>query len=285
MLGLFSLAGCIKDISGEIPESEPKIAVNCFFNPRLPIFAISISQSASVLDSLSYLKEAKGYLYENDVLVDSVIYYEGLAQYHLALNSGHPQPGNTYRVQVQAPGFTAVTAQSFLPDSVPLLSIEKDTFFYAPTGHHTYWLRIHFQDPPAGGDFYHLVVYRMRLNPDGSKDLSPVCFESEDPAFEVISKEYCTGGMFTDNTFNGQPKELLVNTRRRINSNLNDSLQFIVELRHGSDPYYRYNKSFMDYTNNQGDIFAQPAPIIGNVTGGYGIFAGYAVCTDTVKLN
>lgn len=284
-LGLLALAftGCIKDISGELPDSEPKITVNSFFNPRVPVL-ISISQSAGVLNGVQTLVGAQGLLYQNGTLVDS-LNYDSFYDYYWASQFTKPLPGNTYRLEVRADGFPSVWAESYQPDSVPLLSISKDTLFYSATGHNTYWLRIRFTDPPTPGDQYHLMVYRNRLSESGYWNLENLCFESDEPAFEVISRELCSGGMFTDNGFNGQEKEILINTRRRINSQLNDSLQFVVELRHGSDPYYRYNKSLAIFKNNQGDIFAQPGPVQGNVTGGYGIFAGYAACTDTVKLN
>jgi len=284
LFAVLSGTGCLKDISQEIPDAEPKITVNGFFNPRVPVI-VSITQSASVLDTLGnkYLTGAKAYVYENDVLVDSLT-YSALVHYHLGTGL-IPQPGNTYRLEVQSQGLPPVSAQSFLPDTTHLLPVVKDTLFYAANGQNTYWLRIRFQDPPGAGDFYHLVAYRNRLQHNGTWRLESLCFESDDPVFEAISKYACSGGMFTDNTFNGQQKEILINTRRRLTPNLNDSLQFIVELRHGSEAYYRYNKSLSIYKNNQGDIFAQPGPIIGNVAGGYGIFAGYSVMTDTVKLN
>lgn len=282
--GLLAGTGCLKDISQEIPDTEPRITVNGFFNPRVP-FIVSITESASVLDTLGnkYLTDAKAYIYENNLLVDSLT-YSALIHYHWGTGPV-PQPGKTYRLEVQAQGFATVAAQSFLPDTTLLLPVVKDTMFYAASGHNTYWLRITFQDPPAAGDFYHLVVYRNRLQHNGTWRLEPLCFESGDPVFETISQQTCSGGLFTDNAFNGQQKEILINTRRRLTPGLNDSLQFIVELRHGSDAYYRYNKSLSIYKNNQGDIFAQPGPIIGNVAGGYGIFAGYAPVTDTVKMN
>lgn len=274
--------GCIKDISNEIPEAKPKITLNGFFNPRFPV-VVSISKSGSILDTLgaNYLSEAKGMLYENDLVIDSLIYYPEF-NLHVAAGLSVPQIGKNYRLEVSAPGLSPVQAGSVLPDSVPILSVETDTLFYAVSGENTYWLRIRFQDPAGMGNLYHLMVYRSRLRPNGNWEISPLCFESDDNSFEVISREFCSGGLFSDAGFNGQEKELLINTRRRINPTLSDSLKFIVELRHGSAPYYQYNKSLGIYKNNQGDIFAQPGPIIGNVSQGYGIFAGYAPSTDTI---
>ena len=277
--------GCIKDISSEIPDSGPKITLNGFFNPRVPV-VVSITQSANVLDTLGnkYLVNARGYLYENDLLVDSLTYLEAL-KYHVAAGLFKPRPGNTYRLDIRSAGMDPVTARSPLPDSVAVLPTSLDTLFYPSIGQDTYWLRIRFQDPPAPGDFYHLVLYRNRLHGDGIWRPEALCYESADPVFDALATQGCAGGMCTDNAVTGQHKEILVNTRRRLNAHLNDSVQFLVELRHGSEPYYLYNKSLMIYKNGQSNIFAQPAPIVGNVAGGYGIFAGYAPVTDTVKLH
>lgn len=279
---LVGWTGCIKDISGEIPDTEPKVTVNSFFNPRIPLL-VHISKSSSVLQTLGVINNARGRLYKNGTLTDT-LGYDSQFEYYWASQLTPPEPGNTYRLEVWADGFPTVTAESFLPDSVPLLSVTKDTLFTPSVGHKTYWLRVRFADPATPGDQYHLMVYRNRLTETGVWSLENLCFQSDDPSFEVISKELCSGGMFTDGGFNGKQKELLINTRRRINSKLNDSLQFVVELRHASDPYYRYSKSLAIFKNNQGDIFAQPGPVIGNVNGGYGVFGGYGVCTDTVKL-
>lgn len=283
-LCLLTIYGCMKDISGEIPANEPRLTLNGFFNPRIPV-AVSITKSVGVLDTLGTdpLTDIRAYLYENGTRIDSLTYYPNF-RFYIATQLTVPQPGNRYRLEITAPGLPPVSAESFLPDSVGPVTVTKDTLFYPAIGADTYWLRVRFIDPGTSGDFYHLAVYRRRLHPNNTWSIDPVCFESADPAFEVLSKSFCSGGVFNDAGFNGQEKELLINTKRRLNAHLNDSVQFVVELRHASEPYYRYNKSLMLYKNNQGDIFSQPAPILGNVTDGYGIFAGYAPVTDTLKL-
>jgi hypothetical protein len=129
------------------------------------------------------------------------------------------------------------------------------------------------------------MVYRNRLRPSGIWEIEPLELESDDPVFSLFATQYPGGAFFRDDQFNGQNKELLINTRRRLNSSLNDSVKFIVELRNCSAPYDTYNRTLHEYKNNQGDLFAQPGPIIGNITGGYGIFGGYAPATDTISLN
>lgn len=282
--GLF-FSGCLKDISGEIPVNEPKITVNSFFNPRFPI-VVSISSSASVLDTLGnlYLYQARGDIYENGIWKDSLIY---LPQFNLHTSASNfiPIAGNNYKIAARADGFPSVSGESFLPDSVPILSSEKDTFFYAASGFNTYWIRFVFQDPAEENNLYHLMIYRNRLRSNGLWEIEPLKLESEDPVFTLFAREYPGGAFFSDDQFNGQTKELLINTRRRLNASLNDSVKFIVELRNCSPAYDTYNRTLHEYKNNQGDLFAQPGPIIGNISGGYGIFGGYAPSTDTIRLN
>lgn len=279
------LVGCLKDISGEIPVNEPKITLNSFFNPRFPII-VSISSSAGVLDTLGnlYLTQAKGDIYENGIWKDSLIY---LPQFNLHTSASYfiPHAEKNYKIEARAEGFPPVSGESFLPDSVPILSAEKDTFFYAASGFKTYWIRFVFQDPADENNLYHLMVYRNRLRPSGLWEIEPLEFESEDPVFSLFAREYPGGAFFRDDQFNGQTKELLINTRRRLNPSLNDSVKFILELRNCSAPYDTYNRTLHEYKNNQGDLFAQPSPIIGNISGGYGIFGGYAPATDTIRLN
>ena len=276
--------GCLKDISGEIPNNTPKITVNGFFNSRIPIL-VSISKSTGILqDGTSYLTPATGYIYENDVLIDSVK-CDGLFEYHLSQALHIPQVGKTYRIEVAYPGFDTVSAGSILPDYAPIQSVTLDTVFYPPSGQKTYVLRIKINDNAAENNYYHLMVYRNRLGSNGEWSAEPLCFVSDETIFQSVGKSVCSGATFTDATFNGQEKEIVVNTKRRLNSHLNDSVQFLVELRNGSLPYFQYNKSLTLFKNGQGDIFVQPSPIIGNVKNGYGIFAGYTPSTDTVKLN
>jgi hypothetical protein len=279
------ITGCLKDISGEIPVNEPKITLNSFFNPRFPM-VVSLSSSAGVLDTLGnlYLSQAKGDIYENGIWKDSLIY---LPQFNLHTSASYfvPTAGNNYKIEARAEGFPSVSGESVLPDSVSIISSEKDTFFYAPNGVNTYWIRFVFQDPPEENNLYHLMVYRNRLRPNGIWNTEPIQFESEDPVFTLFAREYPAGAFFRDDQFNGQTKELLINTRRRLNASLNDSVKFILELRNCSAPYDTYNRTLHEYKNNQGDLFAQPGPVIGNITGGYGIFGGYAPVTDTIRLN
>ena len=281
----FCLSGCLKDISGEIPNDKPKLTVNCFFNPKIP-FLLTISKSKGILEiSMGlYLDSAVGYIYENEILVDSVkaIPYLG---YHISQQSFIPQIGKNYRIDVHFPGYDTVSGGSILPGYVQLQSVTLDTMFYSATGQNVYALKAKFNDLPALGDYYHLMVYRNRLSESGEWVAEQVCYLSDDLIFDALSKETCSGGFFTDASFNGQEREILINTKRRLNHKLNDSVQFLVELRHSSEAYYQYNKSLALFKNGQGDIFSQPGPIIGNIQNGYGIFAGYAGVMDTVKLN
>ncbi len=279
------LSGCLKDISNEIPPTEPRITVNSFFNPSFPLIA-SVTRSTGILDSLGnqYLTDARVLLYEDGELVDSLIYFPQF-QVHVASSFFIPKIGKSYKIEATAEGLNGVWAESFLPDSVPVQYVTKDTFFYAPSGANTYWLRFMFQDPVSESNLYHLMLYKNRLRPNGNWELEPIRFESADPVFNLFAREFPAGAFFSDASFNGQSKEILINTRMKINPQLNDSLQFILELRNCSAPYHVYNHTLHEYRNNQGDIFAQPGPIIGNISGGYGIFGGYAPASDTIKLN
>jgi hypothetical protein len=281
----FCLSACLKDISGEIPNDQPKVTVNGFFNPKIP-FLLTISKSKGILESPvgHYLPDAVGYIYENNVLVDSVKAMPGI-NYHFSQQSLIPQIGKNYRIELYIPGFDSISAGSILPNTASIQSIQLDTIFYASSGQNVYALRVKFNDYPSFGDYYHLMVYRNRLSESGTWNTEPVCYLSDDLVFDAISKETCSGGFFSDASFNGAEKEILINTKRRLNHKLNDSVQFLVELRHCSPEYYQYNKSLAIFKNGQGDIFSQPGPIIGNVKNGYGIFAGYTGIVDTVKLN
>lgn len=275
--------GCLKDISNELPKTEPKITVNGFITPTEWV-RVFITQSRGSIEPVgdNYLYNAKAYIYEDDQLVDSLI---GGPEIHVSLQLFTPQIGKNYRIEVSMPGFKSVTASTSIPNYVPIQSIQLDTVFYPPTGHNTYVLRIKINDPPAVDNYYHLLVTRLRLNPQGDWDPEQLCYESDDIVFESLAKEYCIGGTFSDASFNGLQKEIAINTKRRISNKLKDSLQFVVELRNGSKPYFDYNKSLIIFKNNQWDIFTQPAPVNGNVNEGYGVFAGYAPVIDTVKLN
>jgi|GEM_PF-1707304 len=281
----FCLSGCLKDISEEIPNDKPRLTVNCFFNPKIP-FLLTISKSKGILENPAghYLDDAVGYIYEDGILIDSVKAIPHLG-YHISQQSFIPQIGKNYRIDVHYPGYDPVSGGSILPDYVPLQAVTLDTMFYSATGHNVYALKVKFNDLPAPGNYYHLMVYRNKLSESGEWMPEQVCYLSDDPVFDAVSKQTCSGGFFTDASFNGQEKEIIINTKRRLNHKLNDSVQFLVELRHGSEAYYEYNKSLAVFKNGQGDIFSQPGPITGNIQHGYGLFAGYAGVMDTVKLN
>lgn len=275
--------GCLKDISKEVPKHEPKITVNSFLTPQESIKAY-ITKSRGAIESSweNYLMDAEVYIYEDEQLVDSLL---SVFESHLSASNFVPQIGKQYRIEVSNPGFESVSAITDIPTYVPIQSISLDTTFYSPTGHNTYVLRIKFTDPPSAGDYYHLLITRLRLNPMGDWNSEFLCYVTDDAVFESLSKEQCTGGTFSDALFNGLEKELAINTKRRLNQKLNDSVQFVVELRHGSKPYFDYNNSLILFKNGQWDIFSQPASVQGNIKNGYGIFAGYAAVVDTVKLN
>lgn len=290
---LFSLVGYGCETTEKIddfPLRPSNLVVNCFFQENEP-WQFQVSRSLSVLDnaSLPLLEDATIYIYENDILVDSITEPDGDKWYR---NSNHtPKLNSTYRFEASAPGYPlTATAEEALPKPVPVEEVEItiiDSSFYEyydgyldtiiRSGDVEGYMDITFEDPAGEENYYNLSLYKVDSFPNYEEDTvkfiverRPVDFEPENSTI-FANQDYMSGLSFNDEVFNGQRFKIRVKYRDwSARSNLEYQVQLVSLKRSG----YLYQTSIQAYRDASGDPFSEPVLIYSNIDNGYGIFTG-----------
>lgn len=277
-------ASCIKDESDLLPSAVQKPVINALVTPALPFIAYA-DLSKGILDTSSVLPyaEARLAIYENETLVDSMMYIDSLGLY-IARQFTFPQTGKCYSVKGSYGTYPMLSSgTSCVPLQVPIQQLMLDTAFSVEDNHDTYRVGVQFGDLPGPGDLYQLSLYRYRLNKQGVWELSSRCVRSTWNA-EYNDRELC-GGLYFSDSYPGSGASELIWLDSGIRPSAvhhHDSLQLIVELKHASAEYYQYALTYAKYLRNKGSIFSQPAPIYSNISNGYGIFGTLHSYRDTI---
>ena len=307
--------GCEHVVQVELPNQEPKLVVNSIIHPDTTIW-VTVSTTNPVLNNndIKILKDADISLVEEDgttypldlevVLTDIFLENERLdtSLVYYTDNSLYPDPGVSYHLEIQVPGFNSVQSgsqQIFRQVPVEVSEIDvlpSDVQNISPNPSEI-TATIQFEDNPGEENYYQLVVYLKNENSAGNLndgverewDLWP--FESNDPAlinkfdeqlFDTdrdLTESFQYHAVFDDQSFNGKQKTISFTTSPFI---LREEDKYIVriELRHITEELFLYHRSLRE--NNENVEIAnvelpisEPIRIFSNIEGGFGIFGAY----------
>ncbi len=146
--------------------------------------------------------------------------------------------GDTYSLYIKDSKGRVATAQTVFRDIVKL-----DSVYYILNENDRVSIRIEFLDDKSTKDQYRLLILKDTIGGSVQNDML-----IRDEIFETATIGFNTTYKF----------------------NLNDSLY--VDLYHLTDEYYTFLKSVSDAKGANGNPFAVPAKVKGNITGGIGIF-------------
>ena len=286
------LSSCESIIEMDIPEEPPKLVINSFFNPD-STWKVSISKSQHILDNAE-LKNI------NDATV--VIYNGSLAPETLSLSadgiytseSGKPLVKTEYRIEANAPGYDMASSSDVIPEAIPIISVDTGSTIIDATKYTQ--LKVKFKDTPGTKNYYNLqllarsysYIYDQYYNLiDSMPYLEAISFSSRDVVFGSDEWFDSNGASFSDELFDGDLYSLILDIEKyfTLDEFSNGKYDKIyIRLKSTSAAYYSYATTFKKFKEVQGDPFAQPVQVFNNIDGGYGIFAGYSLATDSVNL-
>lgn len=296
---LFGIMSCEKEVEVKLPKEEPRLVVNALLNNNT-VFRVNISKSTGIFDSNSSntsLSNATVLLYENNNFKDSLL-YNSFSELYVAKNNTRVVAGNLYFLKAAAPGFLAVETQSKAPVSVPIVNIVKrENVRTDADGFQLDEIRLTFNDNAATSDFY-LVRLRKPSSSSGNTVQydENLCLSSSDKDIDRYAAsdprdiESCFGNEFlmTDKNFNGSQKEIIFFATHTsmmpfVNPVNNRTYKPVIELHHITQDQYRFSKSYNTYLDADGNPFAEPVLIYGNIKNGYGIFSAFSMTRDTIR--
>ncbi len=293
-LCLVFMGACTRDVQLDLPPHVPSLVVHGYVALGDTI-RLSVSRTIGVQeplpDSSGLVSSARCELFVDGVLSDTLRYLQADQLYHSDLLAA---PDHDYRIRVAATGFQTVEAGARGLRPLPPATLTHAVAARQNTdGLDLDDVQFRFADPAGERNFYMAALYPAPRYPDMGK----LCVYTYEPVIERFQGDLlpydpgsCIGGeelLFTDRSFNGQNKSILVSA---------PTLLIMPELSSGgnwlrpylkrysiSEDYYRYFKTTVAMGYNSGPSFTDPVTVKGNVTNGYGLFTIYAAATDTIR--
>jgi hypothetical protein len=288
-------ASCIDQISADLPAPPKRLVVNTLLTPD-SIFRVQVSRVSSAVDASSrVLSSAQVSLFTPGGAAE-VLRSQGNGLYY---STTRPASGRPYTVQVAANDYPSVSATDTVPAVVPI----REAWFSFPTGTDRNnelqgTVVVRFDDPVQTANFYEISGYQesqfIQMDVRGNAALTAEDESSLNPKSLV----------FSDKLFNGQPFELRASFRTNGYSSggFNNGQPTgpttrppRLVLRSISRAYYQYRKSWTRHLYNQGSkgdtydlnqllFLGDPSTMYSNVSGGYGVVAGYAAQSVILPL-
>jgi Domain of unknown function (DUF4249) len=292
LLPALLLAGCEREIEIKAPPHTPKLVVHSEVNLNDTSMTVFVNRTFPINAQVSSdgLPDATVTLFDNNAPAGNFIYQPGEKLYskgRLRFVSGH-----NYRLRVAANGFPPAEAQVTMPAPVRIERISRREGVRINTqGSLLDDITVRFTDPPGSRDFYFLSL-------DYASYPISDCLYSNDAAVDLpstnldpFSTDNCLSKsrlLFSDRVFNGQVKELVFSIENR-------TLKYIFEypfppsntkvwinLYRVQEDFYKYIRSYENFSFGFGNPFIEPVLVHNNVQGGYGILGMYAVDRDTI---
>ncbi|HEX8530685.1 MAG TPA: DUF4249 domain-containing protein, partial [Cytophagales bacterium] len=281
LLGL--AAGCERNVSVDLPKEPARLVVNALFTPD-SVVRVQVSRSLSVLERprLSGVEEAEVKLYEEGREV-GVLRPDSLRKFVYQSNGKPVQAGKNYAVVVSAPHYEPVTAENVVPLPVPIRNIAVNQAAGLDLNGGVYnVLRVTLGDPPGEENYYavrvKVIAYETRTNPQtGTTDTlrrETFCNLFAEPTVSGLRSDQQL--LFSDESFDGRTAELLAYFYPLRGAGRPEYRILLLSV---SKAYYEYHRRLPDHLNTQSFevVGGEPVPMPGNITKGYGIFAGYSV--------
>ena len=303
---LFFLCACQKE-NVVIPDTGRKIVINGLITTD-SLINVRISKSYYFKDplmgwaSFPEFDSAQVRFYKNDIYLDSLHYsnqknhYEVYPTSNYWSNNSYPSPGNEYKINVKRPGFADATATTTIPKLVKIEKVDTSRTVVVPGYGRDFIMncKIEFTDPAAEKNYYIINIITRKL-PSGKEYMA---FDCNDPVIEeefgsntMRGKVLKYGYAFSDKLIDGKKYSLNIsfdgsyywdnpyNPIPRSSSTIYFRLYSITE------DYFKFIQTLNLFNATYMNPLAEPVMVYSNVTGGYGIFAGAAVSTDSIILH
>ena len=288
---LICCATCTKIIEIDFPEHEPKLVVNSLFTDGQRI-RVHLSKTASAFDySTPTVENGLVRLFCNDEEIDTLIFNNGYYYSDVvALRN------EKYSLFVSVPDMESVSSEDIIPEKTMIESyVHRDSIMMDDNNHPVMQLELGFTDKP-GPDYYELsIIAEYYVDIDLRRQ--NVGFKySTDPVLVStgLLDYYSESIVFTDELFDGEQTSIKANywiqtgEMPLIGEGPEYGYILFVSLRSISESYYNYIRKQIIYQYSlESNIFTglpDPVHMYSNITGGYGIFAGYSSDNKTINV-
>jgi hypothetical protein len=304
---LFLFSSCQKE-NVKIPDTGRKLVINGLITTdsliNVRILKSYYFKSEINWDSYSEFDGSEVTLYKNNIFLDSLYFSK-----HVSANDEiyyksnylsklfYPLSGSEYKIIVKKEGYPDATATTIIPDLVKIEKIDTSRTIVAPGFGHDYLLncKIEFADPGFQSNYYLINVIKFD-SLSGVK--SYMSFDCNDPVVEeelgsneMISEVLKFGYAFSDKLIDGKKYSLNISFNGRYyyydpyNPVPRNSYVYYIRLYSITEEYFKFIQTLNLFNATYDDPLTEPVSVYSNVSGGYGIFSGAAVSTDSIILH
>ncbi len=291
MACLFLISSCEKEIDIKLSQKEKKIVINSFFNNEEFLHVnISSNQPSTDGDTVDFIQNACVLLYDNDIFLDTLRWLSGGDYVSDKVIPGISIP---YKLKVEVPGLsTATTDVSRIPVNVKHFSVDTSSYVDKISGKLVRHIRLKFKDIENTANYY--LLYMVWEGTRYEYDMDSTIADSVKTYGKVrdygqgqgIIVPYTGKLFFSDELMEGDTIERDIYFAQKIGgtdpASFNNLMAYI-NLCTISEEYYLYAKSYADQSFAiDFSLFVEPVSVFSNINNGYGIFAGYGQCIDSV---
>lgn len=304
----------IIEFKGE--KTESKMVMYSMLNPD-SVITVSVSKSHAVFD-IKYepeqITDAIVRLYCDGDFVETLTYvappppceYCQPVSHSRYVSQGiKPVPGSTYRIEAEVPGLKSVSAETSIPDMVPILSI--DTVTEKEDEYNTFLVtKVKFSDPAVTENYYMLSVTRLEgyytgdpalpFNPDAPVKvmISDDGYAAHEDPIIAPAQEEDLFGMYLENRFNVFNDELIsgkeydltlkMNISRKPDTDYFEFTHFRIALYTITKDMYLYLRSYSAHLQTRNSFFAEPVLVYSNVLNGLGVVGARVSSVATIEI-
>ena len=300
-----ALVACEKEITVDLPRTEPKIVVEGSIETGQPPLVL-LTRTQNFFDPTSieaiagsYVSDAVVTIYDgvNTITLDRIcsssipddqleavaaavgIDVNLLRQANICAwtkldNTLIGEEGRSYRLDVQAEG-ASLTSTTTIPNGVPLDSLWFKLARMDPGDDTLGFLWATLSDPDTIGNAYRWFARRINTDADGNpKDVRFI-----PPSFSAFEDRF-VNGLTLDFSYNRGSEAFGSEDPEAGYFKVGDTV--VVKFASIGSAEYRFYSSFANNVATQGDVFSNPANVRSNIEGGLGIWAGLGIRLDTV---
>jgi hypothetical protein len=255
----------------ELPATDPKIVVNSFFTGNSQI-KVHLSKSIGILENITpECTDATVIMREKNIIIDTLYFQSGYYYSHILA-----EINKNYSLEIIVPGMETVFCEDLIPEKTLLQSfVCIDSVLIDEDGFIINELKLDFDDF-SGPSFYEVQLSAKYTIDNNSTSIW--FMKNSDPIITSTGLlDYNPKTLiFNDKMFDGKHCSVKIYFATRTYADYNLKITF----RSLSESYYKYKvKQFAYLFSLDADIFSgmsEPINLYSNITGGYGIFAGYS---------
>lgn len=265
-LAAFLLVSCERDANIDLPEVDAKLVVTCFISPQDTLLTAHVERSQPVFQpasSTAYATVTDATITISNGTTSAQFVYDGALDLYTLNPSAFPiASGITYSLTVTTPKGESVSSSTTVPAPAGTDYAATVTSITGTAPDLVYSIKHTWTDLAGQNDFYRIIPVHVMLNSQLPGDTLFVRFRRRQNHLE------------TDKNNDGGQVELNEDEYNEQFQSSDSLIAFESYLVHASREYYLYHQSL---ENNDGgaDPFSEPTLMYTNITGGYGVFAGF----------